>query len=76
MCSQFYILFLFLFSHHLSWALVFDSKTEVYIAGNSYSVDSEFAEKNQVLYFLSSDNKIKLNSKYEFALSPEIDFRR
>lgn len=74
MCSQFYILFLFLFSHHLSWALVFDSKTEVYIAGNSYSVDSEFAEKNQVLYFLSSDNKIKLNSKYEFALSPEIYF--
>ena len=66
----FYCLTLLL-SHNL-WALDFDSKTEAFVAGNSYAVDSEFAEKNQVLYFLSSENKIILSSKYEFALSPEI----
>lgn len=71
---RFNLLFLFLFLAHECWALEFDSKTEAYIAGNSYSTDSQFAEKNQVLYFLTSDNKIKLNSKYEFALSPEICF--
>lgn len=63
---------LVIFFSYNSWALDFDSKTEVFVAGNSYSVDSEFAEKNQIFYFLSSENKIILNSKYEFALSPEV----
>lgn len=74
MRAKFTPLLLILFFSHPCWALDFDSKTEVFIAGNSYLTESEFAEKNQVLYFLTSDNKIKLNSKYEFALSPEVYF--
>ncbi|MES2802361.1 MAG: hypothetical protein V4654_07710 [Bdellovibrionota bacterium] len=65
-------IFFILFFSYPCWAVDFDSKTEIYIAGNSYSIESEFAEKSQVLYFLTSDTKVKLNSKYEFALSPEI----
>lgn len=73
MRSQFFksFIFLFLFTQHM-WALDFDTKTEVSVAGNSYAVDSEFAEKNQVFYFLSSENKVIFNSQYEFALSPEV----
>lgn len=63
--------FLFFITQN-AWSLEFDTKTEVYVAGNSYSVDSEYAEKNQALYFLSSENKIIFNSKWEFALSPEL----
>lgn len=59
-----------LFSYSL-WALDFDSNTEVSFAGNSYSVNSEFAEKNQIFYFLSTENKIIFNSRLEFILSPE-----
>lgn len=63
---------LFIFSNPQAQALDFDTKTEIYVAGNSYAVDSEFAENNQALYFLSSENKVIFNPKFEFALSPEV----
>ena len=71
--STFIIVFI-LFFNVSSWALDFDSKTEVYVAGNTYATDSEFAEKTQTFYFLSTENKIKLTSKYEIAISPEVYF--
>ena len=74
MRARYYLILFILFLNISSWAVGFDSKTEVYVAGNTYATDSQFAEKNQILYYLTSDNKIKLTSKYELALSPEVYF--
>lgn len=72
MGAWFFLGFSILLIHLQSLAIGFDSKTELFVAGNSYAVDSRYAEKNQSLFFLASDNKISLTSKYEISLSPEI----
>lgn len=52
-------------------AVELDSKTEFYLAGNSYASDSDSVQKNQGYLNLVSDNKIKLGNELELRLSPE-----
>lgn len=64
--------FFILFFALKSFAVNFDSKTEVFVAQNKYNTRSKFAKDGQTLFFLSSDNKLEFNKNFEAVLSPEV----
>lgn len=68
-----YFLFLLVFNFNLNaFAIDFDSKNELYLAGNSYAGDFEFSEKNQILTYWLSENKIIFNKSFDLSVSPEL----